>query len=64
MSEHSNLDNRLFSIAEREMVEQTSPLALDKLSKEALQALAKRLRSARDRARDRAPAEARDPGQG
>jgi hypothetical protein len=51
MSEHSNPDDRLFSIAERDMVEQTSPLALDKLSKEALQSLAKRLRSARDRAR-------------
>jgi hypothetical protein len=51
MSEHSNPDDRLFSIAERDMVDQTSPLALDKLSKEALQSLAKRLRSARDRAR-------------
>ncbi len=51
MSEHSNPNDRLFSIAERDLVDQTIPLALDKLSKEALQALAKRLRSARDRAR-------------
>ncbi len=51
MSDHSNPDDRLFNTAERDMVEQTSPVVLEKLSKEALQALAKRLRSARDRAR-------------
>lgn len=51
MSEHANPDDRLFSLAEREMVEQTAPEGLQGLSKDALQALAKRLRSARDRAR-------------
>jgi hypothetical protein len=51
VSEHSNPEDRLLSLVEREMVEQTKPPALDGLSKEALQALAKRLRSARDRAR-------------
>ena len=51
MSEHANPDDRLFSLAEREMVDQTKPVALQGLSKDALQALAKRLRSARDRAR-------------
>ncbi len=51
MSEHSNAEDRLFSITEQEMVEQTRPPIVDSLSKDALQALAKRLRSARDRAR-------------
>ncbi len=51
MSERAHPDDRLFNAAEREMVERTKPPVLDELSKEALQALAKRLRSARDRAR-------------
>jgi len=51
MPQHSNPEDRLLSVAEHEMVAQTMPPALDQLSKEALQALAKRLRSARDRAR-------------
>jgi hypothetical protein len=51
MSEHSNSDDRLLNAAEREMVEQSNPPTLDELSKEALESLAKRLRSARDRAR-------------
>ncbi len=51
MNEHLNPENRLLSVVEREMVEQTKSPALDELSKDALRALAKRLRSARDRAR-------------
>jgi hypothetical protein len=51
MSKHSDPGDRLLSVAERDMVEQTKPPALEKLSMEALQALARRLRSARDRAR-------------
>ncbi|HEY2132245.1 MAG TPA: hypothetical protein VGH36_04610 [Acetobacteraceae bacterium] len=46
-----NPEDRLLSVTEREMVAQTKPPALNRLSKEGLQALAKRLRSARDRAR-------------
>ncbi len=50
MSEQSNPEDRLLSAVEHQMVEQTKSPALDELSREALQALAKRLRSARDRA--------------
>ncbi len=51
MSEHADPTDRLFSLVEREMVEQTKPEQLQGVSKDALQALAKRLRAARDRAR-------------
>jgi hypothetical protein len=51
MSVNSNLGDRLLSIAEREMVEQTKLAGIALLSKEELQALGKRLREARDRAR-------------
>jgi len=51
MSETSNADDRLLSVAEREMVAQTRTPAIGKLSKVDLQALAKRLREARNRAR-------------
>jgi hypothetical protein len=51
VSEHLNVEDRLLSVEEREMVVQTKSPALEELSKEELQALAKRLRSARDRAR-------------
>jgi len=46
-----NAEDRLLSIAERTMVEQTRPPVIAQLSKEELQALGKRLREARDRAR-------------
>jgi hypothetical protein len=51
MSANSDSEERLLSIAEREMVEQTKPAGIVQLSKEELQALGKRLREARDRAR-------------
>jgi hypothetical protein len=44
-------EDRLLSTAEREMVAQTKPPVVGQLSKEALQALGKRLREARDRSR-------------
>jgi hypothetical protein len=50
MSEQSNSEDRLISVVEHQMVVQTKSPALDELSREALQALAKRLRSARNRA--------------
>lgn len=50
MSVNPNAEDRLLSIAEREMVEQTKPAGIAQLSKEELQALGKRLREARDRA--------------
>jgi hypothetical protein len=51
MSEHSDSEDRLLSVAEREMVAQTTLPVVAALSKEELQALGKRLREARDRAR-------------
>lgn len=51
MNEPSNPEDRLLSVAEREMVEQTKPPGAAELSKDDLQALVKRLRQARDRAR-------------
>ena len=51
MSVNPNSEDRLLSIAEREMVEQTKLAGIALLSKEELQALGKRLREARDRAR-------------
>jgi len=44
-------DDRLLSMAERELVAQTRPPIADELTKEQLQALGKRLREARDRSR-------------
>lgn len=51
MNEPSNPEDRLLSMAEREMVDQTRPPVIAGQSKDELQALAKRLREARDRAR-------------
>jgi hypothetical protein len=51
MSETSNSEDRLLSVAEREMVAQTRPPGIAKRSKAELQDLGKRLREARDRAR-------------
>jgi hypothetical protein len=51
MNEHSDPEDRLLSEVEHDMVAQTKPPVLDQLTKPALQALVKRLRSARDRAR-------------
>jgi hypothetical protein len=51
MSATSGPEGRLLSIAEREMVEQTMPPGIDRLPKAELQALGRRLREARDRAR-------------
>jgi hypothetical protein len=45
------IEDRLLSAAEREMVAQTKPPVVGQLSEEALQALGKRLREARDRSR-------------
>jgi hypothetical protein len=50
MSEPLNPENRLLSVMEREMVEQSKSTALGELSIEALRDLTTRLRSARDRA--------------
>jgi hypothetical protein len=50
MAMSANSEDRLLSIAERTMVEQTSEPGIAQLSKEELQALGKRLREARDRA--------------
>jgi hypothetical protein len=50
MSEPLNPEDRVLSVMEREMVEQSRPPALNELSAEALQDLTVRLRSARDRA--------------
>ncbi len=51
MSANSSPEDRLLSIVEREMVEQTMPGRITQLSKEELRSLGKRLREARDRAR-------------
>ncbi len=51
MTEPGNPEDRLLSAAEREMVDQTRPPVIGGHSKDALHALAKRLRQARDRAR-------------
>src|SRR5271166_5817994 len=51
MTGHADPEDRLLSVAEREMVEQTKPPGIDERSKEELEALSKRLRQARDRAR-------------
>ncbi len=51
MSASTEQDDRLLNIAERDMVAQTRSPAVDALTKEELQALGKRLRSARDRSR-------------
>ena len=51
MSEQSEQEARLLSAAEREAVDQTREPAITTLSRTQLQALAKRLRDARDRAR-------------
>jgi len=51
MNEHSDPEDRLLSEVEHDMVAQTKPPVLDQLTKPALQALVRRLRSARDRAR-------------
>jgi hypothetical protein len=51
MSESSNPEDRLLDLTEREMVAQTRASGLTELSKDDLQALGKRLRKARDRAR-------------
>ncbi len=51
MSTSTEYDDRLLSMAEREMVAQTLPPTVDTLTKEELQALGKRLRAARDRSR-------------
>ena len=51
MTGSASFENRLLSVAEREMVAQTRPSGVGKLSKDDLQALARRLRDARDRAK-------------
>jgi type VI protein secretion system component VasK len=51
MTEQSNPEDRLLSLPERELVDQTRPPVIGGRSKEELHALAKRLRQARDRAR-------------
>jgi len=51
MNEPSNPEDRLLSVAEREMVAQTRPPGIAGRSKDELQALGKRLRQARNRAR-------------
>ncbi|WP_428489990.1 hypothetical protein [Rhodopila sp.] len=51
MNEPSHPEDRLLSVAEREMVDQTRTPGVATLSKDQLQALGKRLRNARDRAR-------------
>jgi hypothetical protein len=51
MNEPSNPEDRLLSIAEREMVAQTRSPGIASRSKDELQALGKRLREARGRAR-------------
>jgi hypothetical protein len=50
MNEHTNPDDRLLSVAERELVQQTRPPGISGRSKQELHALARRLRQARDRA--------------
>ena len=51
MNQPSSPEDRLLSVAEREMVAQTRPPSITGRSKDELQALGKRLREARDRAR-------------
>lgn len=51
MNEPSSPEDRLLNLAEREMVAQTRSSGITELSKDELQALGKRLREARDRAR-------------
>jgi hypothetical protein len=51
MNASTTNDDRLLNIAERELVAQTWPPIADRLTKEQLQALGKRLREARDRSR-------------
>jgi hypothetical protein len=60
MSEPSNPEDRLLNLTEREMVAQTRSPGLTKLSKDDLQALGKRLRDARDRARRMARQQSRE----
>ena len=51
MDERPELEERLLSVAERDMVAQTRPPNIAELSQDGLQALGKRLREARDRYR-------------
>ena len=51
MSGHPDSEERLLSVAEREIVALTKPPGLSERTKGELQALGKRLREARDRAR-------------
>ena len=51
MDASPGLDDRLLSLAERDMVAPTRPPKIGELSHDELQALGKRLRAARDRAR-------------
>ena len=51
MSGMTNSEDRLLAMSERELVEMTRPPGIDALSVAELQALAKRIRSVRDRAR-------------
>ena len=51
MNASTTNNDRLLNIAERELVAQTWPPIADRLTKEQLQALGKRLREARDRSR-------------
>lgn len=50
MIQPSDPEDRLLNLAEREMVAQTRPAMITRLSKDDLQALGRRLREARDRA--------------
>lgn len=60
MSEQSEQEARLLSAVEREAVDQTREPAIATLSRTQLQALAKRLRDARDRARTTASQQKRE----
>jgi len=51
MSGSTEVEDRLLSVPERDMVVQTRPPAMDGMGKAELQALGKRLREARDRSR-------------
>ena len=60
MSEQTQLEARLLSAAELEVVKASRPPAIEQASDEQLKVLAQRLRRARDRARDVAARQKRE----
>ena len=60
MSGSNENEDRMLTVAEREMVAQTRPPAVEALARDDIQALGKRLREARDRSRSIASQQQRE----